>query len=171
MQIVWKAGWNSGIIQRLAGFSLSNAPALRRKTSLSKKEKSFYLSWSHCFLINHQIINIIHNERCFSKVVSLMIFSHFCFFFGLSLILFEVSLIDFRCIYPSSLLLSSRSLWSHFAFVIGMGYPDGLTDNIPNLSEWQNVKRHLVIITFCHKRLIDSSIYCVYFSETDLLNR
>ena len=32
-------------------------------------------------------------------------------------------------------------------------------------------KRHLVIVTFCRKQLIDNLIYCVYFSQTDILNR
>ena len=37
------------------------------------------------------------NERYFWKLVSLIIFSYFCLFFGLSLIHFEGSLILFEC--------------------------------------------------------------------------
>ncbi|MBB4044954.1 hypothetical protein GGR06_002756 [Bacteroides reticulotermitis] len=63
-----------------------------------KKEKIFHLSWSHHFSLINQIINTLQNERCFPKGVSLIIFSHFCLFFSLSLINFEGSLILFSCI-------------------------------------------------------------------------
>lgn len=59
------------------------------------QEKIFYLSWSHCLCVKCQIIKMIKNERYFWKLVSLIIFSYFCLFFGLSLIHFEGSLILF----------------------------------------------------------------------------